>query len=71
MCAKKMPPKKRKMNEFMKRLQQARKSNAATFQYTANDGKTKTYARGTTKTGMVIYKERKQAAKKPAKKKKK
>ena len=41
----------KKMNAYMKALQKARKSNAASFKY--ND---KTYVRKKTKTGLVVYK---------------
>jgi len=53
------------MNAFMKRLQQARKGDETSFNYTGQDGKSKTYRRSKTKTGMVIYK----TAAKPVKRK--
>jgi len=41
----------KKMNAYMKALQKARKSGAASFKYNG-----KTYVKKKTKTGMVIYK---------------
>ena len=41
----------KKMNDFMKAKERARKSGAASFSY-----KGKTYKKKKTKTGMVIYK---------------
>ena len=40
----------KKMNEFMRRKEQARKGNKNEFQYKGN-----TYVRGETSTGMVVY----------------
>jgi hypothetical protein len=40
-------------NEFMTKLNKARKSGASSFTY-----KGKTYVKSKTKTGMVIYKKR-------------
>tara|TARA_Y100000389_G_scaffold202767_1_gene249098 strand:+ start:5457 stop:5648 length:192 start_codon:yes stop_codon:yes gene_type:complete len=45
---------KRKMNEFMTLLNKARKNKMPEFKY-----KGKTYKKGTTKTGLVIYKSKK------------
>jgi hypothetical protein len=42
---------KRKLNEYMQKVQDARKSGAAQFTY-----KGKTYKKMKTKTGMVVYK---------------
>ena len=40
----------KKLNEFMRRKEQARKGNKSEFQYKGN-----TYVRGETSTGMVVY----------------
>ena len=48
--------KKRGMNAFMKLKEKARKSGASEFKYTNKEGKTATYKRAKTKTGMVIFK---------------
>ena len=44
------------MNAFMKLKEKARKSGAKEFKYTNKEGKTSTYRRASTKTGMVIFK---------------
>lgn len=52
-----MPEKKqkKKMNEFMKAKEKARKADADQFEYTNKDGVTKVYKKSVTSTGMVIY----------------
>jgi len=58
--AKKAPKKtKRKMNEFMKAKENARKKNLDEFEYTNKEGKTTKYVKFTMKTGMVAYKAKK------------
>lgn len=44
---------KRKMNEYFKKMLQAKKNNDQSFTY-----KTNTYVQKTTKTGMKIYKKK-------------
>ena len=51
--------KKRKMNDFMKAKENARKNNLNEFEYTNKEGKTKTYVKFVMKTGMVAYKSKK------------
>tara|TARA_R110001632_G_scaffold34993_4_gene88565 strand:+ start:608 stop:745 length:138 start_codon:yes stop_codon:yes gene_type:complete len=43
----------KKMNDYMKAKEKARKSGASSFSY-----KGSTYKKSTTKTGMVIYKKK-------------
>jgi hypothetical protein len=50
---KKIPPKK--MNDFMKAKEKARKADADEFEYTNKDGEKKVYKKSVTATGMVIY----------------
>tara|TARA_B110000259_G_scaffold187915_1_gene243985 strand:- start:1758 stop:2006 length:249 start_codon:yes stop_codon:yes gene_type:complete len=51
--------KKRKMNDFMKAKENARKNNLNEFEYTNKEGKKKTYVKFVMKTGMVAYKAKK------------
>ena len=53
-----MPEKKqkKKMNDFMKAKEKARKENADQFEYTNKDGEKKIYKKFVTSTGMVTYK---------------
>ena len=53
-----MPEKKekKKMNDFMKAKEKARKVGADQFEYTNKDGVTKVYKKFVTSTGMVTYK---------------
>jgi|ETNvirnome_6_100_1030635.scaffolds.fasta_scaffold00083_64 hypothetical protein len=47
--------KPKKMNDFMKAKEKARKANADEFEYTNKDGEKKVYKKTVTATGMVIY----------------
>ena len=53
-----MPEKKqkKKMNDFMKAKEKARKADADQFEYTTKDGEKKIYKKFVTSTGMVTYK---------------
>jgi hypothetical protein len=53
---KKIKTRKSGMNAFMKLKEKSRKSGAKEFKYTNKEGKTVTYIRAKTKTGMVIFK---------------
>lgn len=50
---------KKKMNEFMKAKEDARKKGLESFDYTNKAGKKTTYVRFEMKTGMVAYKAKK------------
>ena len=45
-------------NSFMTKKNKAVKSGAKSFTHKGADGKTHTYVRGKTKTGMVIFKKK-------------
>jgi hypothetical protein len=47
---------KKKMNDFMKAKEQARKNNREQFEYTSKQGVKKTYVKFVMPTGMVAYK---------------
>ena len=47
---------KKKMNDFMKAKEDARKSEAESFEYTNKQGVKKTYVKFVMPTGMVAYK---------------
>jgi len=47
---------KKKMNDFMKAKEQARKNNKEQFEYTSKQGVKKTYVKFVMPTGMVAYK---------------
>jgi hypothetical protein len=47
---------KKKMNDFMKAKEQARKNNKEQFEYTNKQGVKKTYVKFVMPTGMVAYK---------------
>jgi len=47
---------KKKMNDFMKAKEDARKSDAESFEYTNKQGVKKTYVKFVMSTGMVAYK---------------
>ena len=47
--------KKKKINEFMKAKEKARKADADEFEYTNKDGEKKVYKKSVTATGMIIY----------------
>lgn len=45
-------------NAYMTKVNKARKSGAASFTHKGADGKTHTYVKSKTKTGMIIYKKK-------------
>ena len=47
---------KKKINDFMKAKEQARKNNKEQFEYTNKQGVKKTYVKFVMPTGMVAYK---------------
>ena len=47
---------KKKMNDFMEAKENARKSNAESFEYTNKQGVKKVYVKFVMPTGMVAYK---------------
>lgn len=47
---------KRPLNAYMKAVEKARKSKAASFVYTSAAGVTKTYERAKASTGLMVYK---------------
>ena len=61
---KKKPKTKRPLNEYFKKMLDAKKKGLSEFSYTTKEGKTKTYVRKETKSpksgaSLIVYKEKK------------